>query len=68
MASTREARQVGQGSLILPCLQVGDSNASKGHDDPYKNLCDDVKSFIKSFYKHTKNNDLTEIENDYVVK
>ncbi|VDD77762.1 unnamed protein product [Mesocestoides corti] len=56
MASSRDSRQ------------GGDVGVTKASDDPYKTLCDDVKSFIVSFYKHIKSNDLVEIENDYVIK
>ncbi|KAM3184122.1 hypothetical protein ACTXT7_009017 [Hymenolepis weldensis] len=55
MASTRD-------------IKAGDVSSSKGRDDTYKNLSDDVKSFIKSFYKHVKNHDSKEIENDYMVR
>ncbi len=67
MAGSRDNRQV-----LLPTavsfFKGGDQRASKSQDDPYKTLCDDVKSFIRSFYKHIKSNDLAEIENDYVIK
>ncbi|VDK42718.1 unnamed protein product [Dibothriocephalus latus] len=45
-----------------------ESSSAKPQADPYKNLCEDVKTFITSFYQHIKTNNLVEIENDYAVK
>uniref|UniRef100_A0A0X3Q1L3 Eukaryotic translation initiation factor 3 subunit L n=1 Tax=Schistocephalus solidus TaxID=70667 RepID=A0A0X3Q1L3_SCHSO len=45
-----------------------ESSSAKPLADPYKTLCEDVKTFITSFYQHIKTNNLVEIENDYAVK
>nr|VZI08779.1 unnamed protein product [Spirometra erinaceieuropaei] len=45
-----------------------ESGSAKAQADPYKTLCDDVKTFITSFHHHIKTNNLVEIENDYAVK